>query len=490
MTAHSTQVLLIADDADSYGMTRSLLAQVAGPTFDLEWASTFDAGLEAIRRGEHAAYLVDDRVGLNAGLYLLSRATAEGCRKPIIVLTGEGNEAIAVQALKQGAADYLVIGQLRGADIDRAVRFAIERARAEEQRINLEAQLRILTEQMPAILWTTDSRLRFTSCWGTGLAGLNLQPNELVGETLFQYVGTDNEDHEIILPHRRALRGEPVSYEIRWMGHVYRAQVNPLRDHQNQIVGTVGIALDITGAREVESEFRAARRIQESLLPQKAPTLAGFDLAGACHPVAATGGDYYDYIPMPDGSLGIVVADVSRHGFASALLMAATRRLLRTLIERDSDLSRVLSAANRAIAEDTGCDYFITLFFAWLDPKTRSLNYAGAGHEAYLLDPATGPRKLVSTSLPLGVDGAATIACGEPLVLEPGQTLLLFTDGTIEAMDSGRKLFGTPRLLETLQAHQTRPAAEIVDRLYRAVLDFCQPGGPQDDVSIVVLKVC
>src|SRR5207249_1769252 len=98
--------------------------------------------------------------------------------------------------------------------------------------------------------------------------------------------------------------------EIDWMGRTYRAQVKPLREHKGRIFGTVGIALDITDTKEVENEFRAARRIQEQMLPKQVPSLRGFDLAGVCHPTAATGGDYYDYIPMPCGSLGIVVADV------------------------------------------------------------------------------------------------------------------------------------------------------------------------------------
>src|SRR5437773_2820117 len=119
------------------------------------------------------------------------------------------------------------------------MRYAIVRSRAEDQRLKDQAQLRILTEQMPAILWTTDGQLRFSAWWGAGLLGLNLQPNEVVGQTLFQYLKTDDEGHEVIFPHRRALQGESVSFEIDWMGRTYRAQVNPLRENGGRTVGTV-----------------------------------------------------------------------------------------------------------------------------------------------------------------------------------------------------------------------------------------------------------
>jgi FixJ family two-component response regulator len=489
MHAQPPKVLLIDDDEDSYVITRDLLAQVKAAPIHLEWASTFEAGLQAMLRAEHAAYLVDYRLGARDGLELLRTAVAGGCRAPIIIMTGQGDHAVDVQAMTEGAADYLVKGQVNGAVIERSIRYAIERSRAADQRLKDEAQLRILTEQTPAILWTTDCQLRFTSNWGAGLLGLNLQPNELVGQTLFQYLKTDDEDHEAILPHRRALKGESVSSEIDWMGRTYRAQVNPLRENGGRIVGTVGIALDITYANEVEDEFRAAHRIQEQMLPKQVPSLPGFDLAGVCHPTAATGGDYYDYIPLPCGSLGIVVADVSRHGFASALIMAASKRLIRTLAETGIHLSEVLSIANRAIAEDTNSEYFVTLFYARLDPRTRRLTYAGAGHEAFIIDPTEPPRKLASTAFPLGVHDRAIDTCEDPITLAPGQVLLLFTDGYNEARAPAGGLFGIPRVLETVHAHRNKSAAEIIKVLDDGVRDFCHPGVPADDLTIVVLKL-
>ena len=489
MRAQTPKVLLIDDDEDSFIITRNLLAQVKGAPIDLEWVSTYEAGLEAMLRCEHDAYLVDYRLGARDGLELLRQAIAGGCRAPVIIMTGQGDHAVDVQAMTEGAADYLVKEHVSGAVIERSIRYAIERARAEGERLKGDAQLRILTEQLPAILWTTDEQLRCTSCWGTGLQSLNLQPKEALGQTLFQYLQTDNADQEAIHPHRRALRGESVSYDNHWMGRTYRVHVNPLREGRDRIVGTVGIALDITDVNQIEDELRAARRIQEQMFPKEAPFLPGFDLAGVCHPTAVAGGDYYDYIPMPNGLLGIVVADVSGHGFASALIMAASKRVIRTLVEKGVPLGEALTIANHAIAEDSNSEFLVTLFYACLDPKTRQLTYAGAGHEAYLIDPTEPPRKLASTALPLGVHDAAIETCEDPLTLAAGQVLLLFTDGYNEARAPDRSMFGIPRVLETVQAHRSQSAREIVNALDDAVRDFCHPGVPHDDLTIVVLKV-
>ncbi len=353
-----------------------------------------------------------------------------------------------------------------------------------------DAELEILTQQIPAILWTTDNELRFTSCRGTGLLGLNLQPNELAGQSLYQYFQTEDEDAEVIQNHRRALRGESVSYQADWMDRKYRVQISPLRHGGHQTVGTVGIALDITSTKRLEDEFNAARRIQEGLLPRHAPTIPGFDIAGVCHPTAATGGDFYDFVSIPGDTLGIVIGDVCGHGFASALVTMETRRLLRALLHWSSDLGEILSAVNQALNEHPESSRkFVTLFLASLDPRTRSLTYSAAGHEAYLFDADDMIKTLENTALPLGIREDEEFSTGGPIELAAGDIMLLFTDGFVEAHDPAFNIFGKRRLLEAVQAHRDRPAAEIVAAVMQEVQKFCRPGVPQDDLTMVVLKV-
>lgn len=192
---------------------------------------------------------------------------------------------------------------------------------------------------------------------------------------------------------------------------------------------------------------------------------------------------------MSDGSLGIVIADVSSHGFASALIMVATRRLLRTSAETQTDIGAILTAANRAIAEDTPLGRFVTLLFARIDLRTRTLSYAGAGHLGYVLDAAGAVTILDSTSLPLGIDGTTEVPNGDSLTLMPGQILLLFTDGFPEAMSQQGELFGNARVLDIVHSHRDLSACEILDLLFAEIRKFSHPAQLLDDATAVVLKV-
>ncbi len=483
-----TRILLIDDDEESFLITRGLLSQVAESGYELDWVSTYEEGLAALRNPRHDAYLLDFCLGARDGLELLGEAAAEGCQVPIILMTGQGDHAIDVQAMQVGAADFLVKGEVTPAILERSLRYAIERHRAIEERLRDESQLRMFAEQAQAVLWTTNEELRFKSSWGAGLLSLNLQPNQVVGQWVGEFLESHDDHDPLVIGHYRALRGESVSGESLWAGKTFRTHVGLLRVG-NQIVGTIGVALDITMAKQVEQEFDAARKIQEGLIPKHAPILPGFDLAGVCHPAAATGGDYFDFMTMADGSLGIVVADVSSHGFASALIMVSTRRLLRTAAETQTDIGAILTAANRAIAEDTPLGRFVTLLFARIDLRTRTLSYAGAGHLGYVLDATGAVTILDSTSLPLGIDGTTVVPHGDSITLAPGQILLLFTDGFPEAMSPQGELFGNARVLDIVQSHRDQSAREILDILFAEIRKFSHPGQLQDDATAVVLKV-
>src|SRR5205823_5922806 len=140
--------------------------------------------------------------------------------------------------------------------------------------------------------------------------------------------------------------------------------------------------------RAKEVEFRVARGIQQQLFPRTAPGVAGFDIGGASYPAEATGGDYFDYIPLCDGALAVAIGDVSGHGLGPALLMASLRASLRALARVHADVGEILRLANTTLSEDAG-EHFVTLFLARLDPHSHSLVYASAVHEAgYLLDSA------------------------------------------------------------------------------------------------------
>ena len=241
--------------------------------------------------------------------------------------------------------------------------------------------------------------------------------------------------------------------------------------------------------RDTSEEFRAAQEIQQRLYPSQPPVLAGFDIAGALFPAKATAGDYFDYIPMLDGCLGLVVGDVSSHGMGPALLMSETRACLRTLTQVHSDVGEILTRTNRVLAADTSDFHFVTLAMVQLNPRDRSMVYASAGQRGYLLHAGLEATILDSTSLPLGVRPDTVVPTAAPVVLRPGELLTFFTDGVVEAESPGLVRFGVARALQVIRSERNRPAREIIEILHREVLGFCRSQPPSDDITIVVAKV-
>lgn len=241
---------------------------------------------------------------------------------------------------------------------------------------------------------------------------------------------------------------------------------------------------------ERETEFDLARQIQQRLLPQAAPALADFAIGGASRPAHKAGGDYFDFLPIPDGHLGIAIGDASGHGLAAALLMAETRAYLRALALTHSDIRGILTLTNRRLSEDIGDDYFVTLFLARLNPVTRCLVYSNAGHcPGYIVD-ARGEVKAVlqSTGPPLGLDQASDFSAAHAIILGPDELVFLFTDGVVEAFSADGTPFGLERALDLVRAHRRQTPGEIVEALFRGVREFS--GGIQaDDMTAVIIKV-
>ena len=194
---------------------------------------------------------------------------------------------------------------------------------------------------------------------------------------------------------------------------------------------------------------------------------------------------------MPDGSLGIVIGDVTGHGFAPALLMASTHAYLHAAVRTETDIARMLSLVNENLIHEVEDDRFVTLVYACLDPQSRSFTYASAGHPTgYVFDSSGNVRaRLESTSRPLAVLPDTVFLVSEPVLLRPGDAVVLITDGVLEATSPEKKMFGLERFLKTVPAHLDKTASEIIDRLYRAVCDFSQRRPPLDDITAVVVKV-
>ncbi len=235
-------------------------------------------------------------------------------------------------------------------------------------------------------------------------------------------------------------------------------------------------------------ELRVARSIQQRFYPTVAPAVPGFDIAGASHPAEQAGGDYFDYLPMTGGQLGLVMGDVKGHGLGSALLMSQTRAYLRALLLLTQDVSDLLTRLNAFLVADRDEEHFVTLFLACVDPQRRKLAYASGGHQSYLLRASGRVETLVATGIPLGIVPRPIRGAPE-LSLHPGDLLLMVTDGIEETVSPEGCELGRGRILEVAQANHQRPASEIVTALFSAASDFRAGQVQQDDITVVVAKV-
>jgi serine phosphatase RsbU (regulator of sigma subunit)/DNA-binding NarL/FixJ family response regulator len=242
--------------------------------------------------------------------------------------------------------------------------------------------------------------------------------------------------------------------------------------------------------RRIAQELMLAGRIQASLLPSRPPELPGWQIAAALKPARETSGDFYDFIALPGGRWGIIIADVTDKGVGAALFMALSRTLLRTYAaEYPARADRVLAAVNERMLSEARAGLFVTAFYAILDPQTGTLTYANAGHHPpYVLRAAPGaaPQVLARSGMALGVLESERWA-QETMVLGPADVLLLYTDGVTDALSPRGTAFGTERLL---QAAQQRPAgsAHGIQTAILAALDrFTGDAPPLDDITLVVL---
>jgi len=281
-------------------------------------------------------------------------------------------------------------------------------------------------------------------------------------------------------------------------GTEFLAEISLGPIHTEDDVVVVAVIRDVTERRRLEKsvhdnhvQMLAARRIQQYFLPRNAPAIPGFDIAGASYPAEFTAGDHFDYIPMAGATLGIVIGDVTGHGYGPALLMVALRNHLRALIRHHDALDEILGDANRLLSEEMEEEYFITLLMGRLDPQTRTFDYINAGHPSGYLFDASGEHKasLNSTTIPLGVLHDLNFPPAQSVALEPGDMLVLVTDGVLEAQRADGAQFGEQRTLDTIRDHHRRPAREIIAALFREARTFSGERRIADDVTAVVVKV-
>jgi serine phosphatase RsbU (regulator of sigma subunit) len=240
--------------------------------------------------------------------------------------------------------------------------------------------------------------------------------------------------------------------------------------------------------QQMIQELTVAAEIQASFLPATLPRIEGWQLAATLRPARQTSGDFYDLMELPDGRVGVLIADVTDKGTGAALFMALSRTLIRTYaFEYPEQPEKALHAANRRILLDSRSSMFVTVFYAILDPASGTLSYCNAGHNPpYLLSDTAEPQPLRNTGIPLGIVHD-TSWMAETVRLEPGDMLVLYTDGVSEAQNANSEFFDTERLLDAARTYRERTAQAVQDAILAAIDRFVGDAAQFDDLTVMAL---
>ena len=290
-------------------------------------------------------------------------------------------------------------------------------------------------------------------------------------------------------PFQGTLRNRKKNGDLYWVEQT----ITPIVGDAGEITNFVSVLKDITESRkqqEHQIQMRLAREVQQRFYARTV-SLPGLDVGAAVHPAEQTGGDYVDFITTPDDAhdaLGIAVGDVGGHGFDAALVMSLTRAYVRSFCHQGLGVGKVLSGINRMLAQDLGEGRLVTLLLAHADLGNRMLSYASAGHVPGFVLNESGELEamLESTGIPLGVLDESRFAT-RFLPLKSGQVIVLMTDGATEA--GVPEDFGLERVIGYVREHRKEPGQQIADGVHEAIRAFTNGSAPQDDISMVVLKI-
>jgi serine phosphatase RsbU (regulator of sigma subunit)/pSer/pThr/pTyr-binding forkhead associated (FHA) protein len=300
----------------------------------------------------------------------------------------------------------------------------------------------------------------------------------------------------------RSMIAVPLQTNDRVIGLIYVDQPHLVREFSREDLNLLTVMANVAAIRiehvrlnEVEEAERAmakdmqqAALIQNSLLPGKAPVIAGLDIAGKTTACRTVGGDYYDFLPFPDGRVGLLVGDVAGKGMPASLMMSSLHARVHVLFEDGDDLAQKVTRLNKSTCQNCPDNRFITFFLTVADPATGELVYANAGHNPPLLvRKAGGFDTLQGGGMILGILPKAAYSEFHA-AMQPGDALILFTDGVTEAADPSGDEFGEDRLAALVALMLDRPAAEIVEAIHKAVADYTKGAPAADDITVVAVR--
>ena len=311
------------------------------------------------------------------------------------------------------------------------------------------------------------------------------------------------ERRSIVEQNIRTLMAVPLQTQHQIIGIIYVDSPSLLREFTRDDLSVLTVMANVAAIRIEQTRFaeieqarqllardlEQAAEIQRGLLPARAPRIRNLDIAGHNAPCRTVGGDYYDFFPYGESRVAMVLGDVSGKGMPASLLMMGLQARVQVLIEEPKNLADVMTRLNRITSTNCPVNRFITFFICLLDGETGDLTFCNAGHNPPMIVRASGGREQLKGGGPvLGI--LPTIEYSDHKVkLEPGDCLVIYSDGVTEAADTHGEEFETDRLCETVARHRTEPSAMIVQQVNQRVAEF-RGGAPQsDDITLIVARL-
>lgn len=310
------------------------------------------------------------------------------------------------------------------------------------------------------------------------------------------------EHRSIALGGLRSVMAVPLAVESRILGMIYvdnPFHTNRFTERDLQLLALIGgvAAIRIENVhlldaqqeqKRLANELALASEIQFRLHPETPPAIPGYDVVGVSFPCYEVGGDYYDFIEKPDGRYVVALGDVSGKGTGAALLMSSIHAAVRAHTRTRLSASEIVSEINQYIYDNTPANRYITLFYSELDPRSHQLTYINGGHNPSLLVRASGEvTRLDIGGFPVGITPFGDYREGW-VEIEPGDVMVVYSDGVTESLDEEGEEFGEARLIEIVQKNRGRTPAGLRDRIDEALTKFVGKADSVDDLTLVILK--
>ncbi len=507
------KVLMTGGSEDDYKMLHYLLVMIKRKTHRLHWSKSIDHTLTEIDCQQFDIIFIHETIGDGTWFLLIDKIRKADCRAPLIVISRDWDERLEDEVIDANVADYLALNHLKPLQLYHAIHYAILRKRSNEQLAQERDVLQTLMNNIPDTIYFKDLNSCFTRINTAQAKMLGLaNPKDAIGKSDFDFFehadeAYSDEQHIIKTGQPQINKQEKIRRADGEYRYVLATKV-PIRDKLGKVTGTVGITRDFTNRIKGEQELKVVKdrlqealnnlneelaialKIQKSLLPTNIDQIEGIRVAEAYMPCSAIGGDLYDVVQIDDQRIGLLMFDVAGHGVPAALVATMCKALFADKIARGLSPGELLNQINRELVYHFNNKRYLAAFYGIYNKTDRSFVYGSAAHPpAILFSPDSGRIKQLTThGIYIGLDNDSEFS-EQRVEFQPGDKLLLFTDGLIEIFDPAGNFFGLKKLEQILPELRQNSVSEIVDRLLQVQRDFCQTDQHNDDITLLAIEI-